>query len=251
MAGTAALVAGSCLAAVSETKPQEVKRKAEWVLVPYVGQSDTAASSLTISQPSTNTRLKYDKVHWDEEPYKGPIYYGFKAVYWPSPTATIGYNFDFIHYKVYADVDRTTRVTGTLNGNPYNQTETIRNTLNRFSISHGVNLMTLGVVARKPMQISERFPSGRLQPYGGVGLGIVINHPENRINDGFFFEKYQWGGFGWQIYLGAEYRVNSKWGVFAEYKYTDYEPTVDMALGGSGTTRLRTNHLAFGTSYRL
>ena len=52
------------------------------------------------------------------------------------------------------------------------------------------------------------------------------------------------------LFLGAEYHVTDRWGLFAEYKFNRRSVDVEIA-GGSAETRLNTSHIAVGTSYRL
>lgn len=226
------------------------EKKPEWIVTIYGGQNKTEDSSLTIRRPGENTVLHYQNVQWRDRSYEMPPYYGLRISFWPTPNATFGYGIDFVHYKVYAVTGATTTVTGTLNGVPYNQVEPISNTLDRFSISHGVNLTTFNLHWRNRQGVTEDYPSGRFQPYAGIGAGFVINHPESEI-DGDFFEKYQWGGFGWQVFFGAEYRFNPKWGLFLEYKFTDYKAKVDTAQNGTGEARFKSNHIALGTTIRV
>lgn len=245
------LVASAAYADEAQSQEKPAKKRGEWSFSFNMGQADTQNSKLTVRQPSSNSNLTYSNVKWNDKSYEGSIYYGVKATYWPSPESRIGYGFDFVHYKVFADTKRSTNVSGTLNGNPYNQNEPINNTLGRFSISHGINLATINVLFRNRIGVSENFPSGRFQPYGGIGLGIVVNHPESEFRGGPLYQKYQFGGFSWQVLGGMEYRLDKKFGIFFEYKYTDYKPTVDIENGGEATARFRTHHLAFGTTYRF
>ena len=249
LSAVSALAFVTCGFALEDVDPKlagEDKKKGEWYFTPYIGESHTRSSGLLLRRPGT--RLNYENVHWRDESYKGPLYYGFKFTYWPND-AILGLSIDFIHYKVFADIDRSTQVTGVLNGQPYNQNEPISNTLGRWSISHGVNYFTVNGLLR-PRPKSGEYGSGKFFPYGGAGFGFVVNHPESDI-DNEFFQQYQWGGWTWQVFAGVEYRVNSKWGIFGEYKYTDYHARVETALNGTGEAHLRTSHFAFGTTYRF
>lgn len=226
------------------------KKRPEWVLSVYSGRSSTNDSNLTIDIPGQNTRLTYRNVRWKDKSLDMPFYYGNHLNYWPSSDATIGFGLEFIHMKVYLDPDQVTQVSGTQNGNPYNEVEPIGNTLQSFNISDGINYVTFNVIGRQKLRRSERYPSGQVQPYLGIGVGVVIPHAESAIS-GDDQAEYETDGFSWQLFGGVEYRFTPDWGVFLQYRYTDYKASVKAAMGGTAHTRFISNHVVLGTSYRF
>lgn len=245
----AALHATSTARSDEGTGHRGSKRKPEWVVLTYTGKSSTGASRLRLSRPSQNTHLTYDTVHWDDKSLQWPLYYGNRLAYWPDHEAKIGYAVEFFHHKVYADTSRTTHVSGSLNGSAYDANEPIENTLDLFNMSNGINYLTLNVMGRLPQLQSERFPSGKIQPYAGVGFGIVVPYPISTIGGGHH-EGYEMDGWGWQLFGGMEYRFSPDWGLFVEYRHTDHAFSVAAAGGGTLSTRLRTDHLVIGTTFR-
>jgi lipid A oxidase len=222
---------------------------AQTVLSFYSGKSFSADSDLRIRQPGQNTDLQFEGVSYDDESFASPIYYGIRVTHFFKRQPWLGASIDFFHYKVIAETERTVHAIGTEQGVPVDRSQPLGDTIQRFSISHGVNYLTLNVLGRLRWQRDERFPDGRLQPYAGAGVGGLLLHPESNIG-GASFQQYEWNGLGYQLLLGVEYRVTDRWGLFAEYKFNRRRVNVEIA-GGSADTRLQTNHLAVGTSYRL
>ena len=81
-------------------------------------------------------------------------------------------------------------VTGRRNGVGVNENERISDTIESFSLSHGLNYALGDIVYRwMPGQRGEDF-LGHLTPYAGFGLGAAIPHVESKVN-GTFHEEYQ------------------------------------------------------------
>ncbi len=249
LAVSALLGFGCPLALASDGDGRPAKKKPEWVFTLYSGRSKTDDSDLSIRIPGDNTSLTYQNVRWDDKSLEMPLYYGNRITYWPSNQARFGFSAEFFHHKVYIDPDQVTQVTGTLKGAPHDVVEPIGNTLPYFSISNGINYVILSVIARQRSQVSERYPSGRIQPYAGVGYGLVIPHSESRIGSDTN-GRYRTDGWSWQLFGGMEYRMSPDWGLFLEYRYTDYRASVEVARDGTAKARFQSDHLVIGTSYR-
>jgi lipid A oxidase len=79
----------------------------------------------------------------------------------------------------------TVRVTGQRGGMSVNANERIDDTIQSFSLSHGLNYVLGDVVYRWfPGRRGEDF-LGYLQPYVGVGLGFAVPHVESTVNGTF------------------------------------------------------------------
>jgi opacity protein-like surface antigen len=221
----------------------------ETLLAIYSGKSFTDKSDLTLSQPAADTRLRFRDVAYDDESFTSPIYYGAKVTHFFRDRPWLGASVDFFHYKVFAGTDRTVRANGRENGAPVDRRQRLDDTVQRFSISHGVNYLTLNLLARGRWRRDPRFREGRVQPYAGAGVGVLLLHPESAIG-GESFQQYEWNGVGYQLFLGVDYRVTPHWGLFVEYKYNSRDVNVEV-VDGTADTGLSTHHLAFGASYRL
>lgn len=228
-----------------DTSPPKQKR-GQWVLSNGIGDSWTRSTTVTVSNAGSNTRLQYSNVKWDSEGGERPPIYNFRAMYWSSPEARLGYGLEFVHNKMVANKNQVTNVTGTLNGQAYNQVEPIGNTLQQFAITNGLNLFHGIVQLRKPLD-----ESGRSHVYGGVGLGFALPHPVTRFLNGSGHGNYQNGGFSWHGFGGYEYRIGPVWAVYAEAKYIDYPLDIDMGDGTRGSARIRSTMLLIGINYRL
>lgn len=233
----------------AQGKPQQ-KPKAQTTINLYGGKSFTNDSSLRVSQPGNNTNLTFHRVSYEDRSFEQPMYYGIRITHFPAKPDWLGYSLDFFHFKIYAQTNETVRVTGIENGNPVNRTQRLGDTVQRFSISHGVNYLTVNVLAKHRLMADERFPDGRLTSYVGLGVGTVILHPESVINGRSKHGPYEWDGLGWQLFAGAEFRITPEVGFFLEYKLTNRNVRVNTAEG-TATTRINTNHIVFGATWRI
>jgi hypothetical protein len=214
----------------------------------YGGKSFTRDTYLTLSQPGKNTRLTFEGVSYGDESFEMPPYYGIRVVHFPGWSPNLGLAVDFVHFKVYANERGVVRAHGTENGLPVDRFQVLGDTISRFSISHGVNYLTLNLLGRLSLLAGDSYPAGRLQPYGGVGFGPTILHPESRIG-GVARQQYEWDAWSWQIFFGAEFLVTPEASVFFEFKHTNQTFTVDVP-GGTAQTRISADHLVFGVGWR-
>jgi lipid A oxidase len=216
----------------------------------YIGKSFTNDSDVRLRQPG-DTRLSFHGVSWDDESFQMQIYYGWRFTHFLKADPRWGIALDFFHYKVFSDADQVLPVSGQRNGTPVSGRERLGDTLPKFSMSHGVNYLTLNGVRRWRLrcEAGKKWEDVRLQPYAGAGIGAVIPHVEAEIG-GRRIGEYQWRGPGFQLFVGASYRLASRWRLFGEYKFTHTSITVDVP-GGDAHTTLDTHHLVLGGSYRL
>jgi lipid A oxidase len=223
--------------------------EAETDLSLYLGKSFTGDSDMRLRQ-SRDADLSFHGVAWGDQSFVMPIYYGFRVTRFFGHRSDWGAALDFFHYKVFSDPNATLLVTGTRGGAPVSGPERLGDTVQRFDISHGVNFLTLNAIHRWRLYSNgSHYPRGRLQPYAGAGIGVVIPHVEARIN-GVFHEGYQLRGPGCQLFAGVSYALSHRWSLFGEYKYTHTTLTVDVS-GGDARTTLNTQHLVLGGTYRL
>ncbi len=220
------------------------RSRSPWQVAFYGGRSWTQPSEITLHLPGQNTLLRFEGVRYSDRSFEMPIYYGVRVNYFLPENPSVVLGVEVLHNKVYAQTDRNVRAIGIENGVPVDRNQRLSDTIQKFDISHGVNYLTFNAMYR-PVE----WQKGRLVPYAGVGLGVLLLHPENRVGNQAR-EQWEWDGFGWQVFLGGEYELTDTWSLFLEYKYTNSSVTVKV-VDGWADTRLRTHHIAFGSAYRL
>ncbi len=114
-----------------------------------------------------------------------------------------------------------------------------------FAVSHGYNLLTLQRLWR------------RRELYGGVGAGVVIAHPENRVrsrtnpaHDGVARSGYHLTGPTGALFAGMRAEVRGGWSVGAEARITGSRARVPVADGDALAPNLAF-HLHAGVAFRI
>ena len=215
----------------------------------YSGSSYTLNSDIHVQQPSIGTDATFHDVSWDTKPFKAPPYYGVRLNHFFERWPNWGVGLDFTHDKVYAQTDQVVPVSGTINGVPVNESAPMNKYVQKFQITHGVNIIALDVFYRWTGNFaSDSFPNGRLQPYFGGGPTYYILHPENTINNTDNHEIYKESGFGYQVMGGVQYWFTRHVGLFAETKFNSGRAKVNTAVNGTATTTLDTFQLIGGVS---
>jgi len=220
---------------------------AETLFSAYTGTSYTRNSDLRLTQPGLATDLTLHDVHWDAHPFKPAPYYGLRVTHFYDRHPNWGAAIDYTHYKIYANTNRVVAADGTARGLPVAAAVPMDQFVQRFEISHGVNVLSLNGVYR---WFDSRLAAGRLQPYVGAGLAYYVPHAENTVGGVPFESGYRSSGFGYQLFAGAQYRMTERVALFAETKFNSGTARVDVA-GGRAETPLRTFHVLGGISYRF
>jgi len=212
--------------------------RAEWVISGYIGGAQTQNASIAFNEPGRNTSLRLSGVQWEGRSFEGPLYYGVRGGRFFH--RYVGFETEFIHLKVFALVDRTVQASGVVRGAPVGGTVPMNTYVQRFSISHGNNLLLGNVVGRYDLWRAGNERLGRVLLTMRVGFGGSIPHPETQFL-GSFREHYQGGGFAYQIAGGGEFRLWRGLYALGEYKYTNNR---EQIVTGTGTadTRLRSHH---------
>ncbi|MGE4610352.1 MAG: outer membrane beta-barrel protein [Paracoccaceae bacterium] len=206
-------------------------------LICLMGSAASAESQLSFygghqSAPHSNVTGEYAgepfdfTAGWEGKPLAMPPYYGVRYTAWRNNNWGIA--LDFAHAKVYSD-DETREDTG----------------FEVLEFTDGINVLTINAVRR-----FQR--SGKWAPYIGGGIGIAIPNIEVQVDeDAVKTFEYQYGGPALQLHGGAEYRVNYRWSMFAEYKINYV--ILDVDLDGPSESFLKTNiitsALNVGVSY--
>ena len=236
-AGPLATAIMCCVAA------QPVPGRAETFASIYTGSSRTRQGDLQLSQPALGTELNAQGVRWSADPLRLAPYYGLRVTHFADEASAWGFAVDYTHYKIYARTDRQVSVTGTSQGAPVSAVVPLDRFVQRFEISHGVNMLSLNGVYRWP----DVQWAGHLQPYVGLGAAYYLAHAESTVGGLPHETGYRSSGFGAQTFAGLRYRMTERTGVFAEAKYNTGKARVDIA-GGRAETPLRTFHLMAGIS---
>lgn len=218
---------------------------AETLFSVYTGSSHTRDSDLRLVLPGSGTDLTARDVRWDARPFKAAPYYGLRAAHFFERYENWGAALDFVHYKMYAKVDRTVSVDGMWKGARVASLGPLNQYVQRFEISHGVNVLSLNGIYR---WLDPRLAAGRLRPYAGAGLAYYRPHAEGVVGNVPFETGYEPSGFGYQLLAGAQYQLTERTGLFVETKFNSGTAKVDFA-GGRAETPLRTFHLVGGISF--
>ncbi len=198
--------------------------RADWSIAAYLGASFTRPATLVLTERSSDGRTR-DTVTWPDvsfasRSFASPPYYGYRVTWFPGRARHLGLGAELTHLKVYAPSD--------LPEQPI---------LTRFSISHGLNLLTANVVWRE--RATERvFLTAR------AGAGVAIPHAESTVR-GVDQEQYEVSGVALQATVGPELIVSRYLRAFAEYKLTTAAPVVSVA-GGTISGRYSSQHLTAG-----
>jgi lipid A oxidase len=198
--------------------------RAEWTVSGYLGASFTRPNTLVLTERFSDGRSR-DTVTWTDVPYasrsfKSPPYYGYRVTWFPHRSSHLGIAAELTHLKLYAPSD--------LAEQPI---------LTRFSISHGLNLLTGNVVWRHDLL-------ARVHITARAGVGIAIPHGESTVR-GDDQEQYEVSGLALHGAVGPEFVLSRRLRAFAEYKLTTAAPSVSVA-GGTIRGRYTSQHIAAG-----
>jgi hypothetical protein len=114
----------------------------------------------------------------------------------------------------------------------------------RFSMSHGLNLVLANLVLRTTLRESA---PGPLRLSGRLGAGPTVPHVESTI-DGVSDDRYELGSVALHAAIGAEIPLRRRIGVFAEYKATRTRQHVDVA-GGNARGVFVSHHAIVGLAW--
>jgi hypothetical protein len=217
---------------------------AEWNVAAYVGGTRTHNSVITFDQPSQNTRVLFRDVSYSGQDFEGPLYHGARGGYVFG--RTFGLEAEFIHMKVFADVNRTVQVDGRAGNQGFSGRLPMNTLVQRFSISHGLNLLFGNIVLRRNFRIPEDENIGRILLNSRFGFGATFPHPEIQAL-GFTQEGYQDGRPAFQTGTGLEVRVWKKLYALGDYKFTFTWQKLDIP-DGTAEAILATHHIIFGTA---
>ncbi|MEO7724586.1 MAG: hypothetical protein ABIU29_07850 [Chthoniobacterales bacterium] len=212
---------------------------AEVKLSIFTGVALSQKSDLRLRK-GRGTDLTFHEVSFEGRDFTPPPYYGARTLWFPSGDSHWGLGAEFFHLKMYAETDATVRVTGRRNGAGVRGNERIDNTIEAFSLSHGLNYALGEVVYRwKPGNRGENF-LGHLEPFVGLGLGAVIPHVESKVG-GRLHEGYQLRGPGVEGLAGMNVALAARVALLFEYKFT-YANLDSLEIPGGSIEITPLNH---------
>lgn len=171
--------------------------------------------------PDTN-----NLVGWDGASFKMPPYYGVRATWWLDQMPEVGLAIDFTHAKVVASP--------------------LPAGFTKLEFTDGINFLTANALYRYDM-------GNGFTPYAGIGAGLTIPHVEVEgpaVNNTSTLE-YQATGFAGQAFIGVDYKLDDNWSVFGEAKSTIGMVDADLNGGGKLSTRIISNQIIVGVTYKL
>ena len=212
-----------------------------------LGLTEDSDLGIRQSDPGGNTNLTFSDVSWEDNSLSGPSarYTTVRVGYFLADKPWMGVTVEFMHYKVFAEVERSVRVTGINEGVPIDAVQPMSAIVERYVVGNGVNFLTASFLARKRLKRSEKFPHGCVQPYVGVGAGPTLLYTQSTVNGKYRSGPYEFGGIGLAALGGVQLQVSRRWDLFAEYKrtYTQANGSID---DGSSRTDLFTDHFTVG-----
>ena len=213
-----------------------------WAVGAFIGGVTTHQNTLTLDQPHAGTRVSMDPVGYHSRSLNSPIYYGYRVTWFAR--RSFGVEGEFIHPKVFARTGDPVHATGTIGGEPIDATIPMNSILERFSISHGLNLLFLNAVFRKQL---GRDANPRLLLTARGGAGATIPHAESEVK-GRTQEQYEWGSPAFHAAVGGELRLVRVLFATMEYKFTTTNESVGV-VDGTIQGRFSSHHLAVGVAW--
>lgn len=219
---------------------------AEWAVGAYLGAARMADSSIHLVQPSTATDVRLRGVRFQGRSFDRPLYYGLRAGYFP--LRSLGVEAEFVHLKVYAELDRMVRTEGVVRGAQFETQIPMREIAQQFSISHGLNLLLGNVIFRRPFGAAAP-DAAPVSAQIRLGAGPTIPHPEIEVL-GAKDEHYQWGRIAVQGAGGIQVRIRGGLYALAEYKYTWSDQRLRLQQGRASLI-VQSHHVVGGLGYHF
>ena len=249
MAVTAALVP-----ACAEAGEQEVAARPPYVRI-YSGVGVTRNSDLHIRQPALSTELTFENVSWEHRSLttnwtRDSIpYMGMRAGFFLRSVPWLGLSFEAVHFKILAETQNPVRVTGMVGQVPIDVVAPMKQFVEVYRVTNGVNLFLVNLQAHHGLARSAGFPRGRVDLYGGAGGGVTMPYTSSVIA-GESRSQNEWGRFATQLMGGIAWHLAPRWDISLEYRFT--VTTVDGEVAhGDSESRLHTNHLVIGLGYHF
>ncbi len=215
---------------------------AQWTFVGYVGDTWTAASTITLDNASAGTSVRVTDVEYESRAWERPLYWGVRAGLAVSRDQRWAVELEYIHLKVYASPEHVVHVQGHVDGRDIDEREPFRAIVERFQISHGLNLLLVNAAF-------EQRVHPRLTLTARAGIGPTVPHIEATIA-GASRDQYSWGRVGVQAGGAVNWFATRHVFFTGELKWTFTHQR--LAVGATQTdARFATAHLLAGVGIRL
>ncbi len=224
--------------------------RAEWVIAGFLGTAATSRSYLMLTQDATRTAIRFDSVDYQGRSFELPPYYGYRAAYFFRTPGWFGLEAEVIHMKVFAQPEEALPASGTLHGGPVAGSVPLDTVVQRFSLSHGQNMLLANAVLRHPFGERGSDRTARLVATIRLGVGPTLPHVESTVND-VTDERYEIGAVAFQAGGGIELRLWKGLHGLAEYKFTRCRQAVNTAGNSHVETLLTTHHVVFGAAWHF
>ncbi len=224
--------------------------RAQWVIAGYFGSAATARNYVAVTQAASRTDVRFDSVDFDGRSFHLPPYYGYRGGYFFRSPGWFGIEAEVIHMKVYTQPGQIVTANGTIGGAGISGQIPLGDVLQRFSISHGQNMLLVNAMLRHAFGGCGDYRKARVVAVARVGAGPTLPHVESTIA-GTGDEHYQRGAIAFQAAGGIELLLWKQLHALVEYKFTRCRQAVDGAAGARIETLLASHHFAFGLSWHF
>jgi hypothetical protein len=222
---------------------------AQWYVAGFAGANTTQPATITVDQPSRQTHLVFTDVHFTSESFTSPQYYGYRIGRMFGQRRRWGLEFEFTHPKVFGATAGIVRIQGQWRGAPIDTTAPMRTFVDRYAMSHGLNLALVNVVLRLPIGGGPSPAAAPLALILRAGAGPTIPHHETTIG-GDSLDGYEVSNVGVQAAVGLSVRLRGRLGATVDYKFARTSPLIDV-VDGTGRTTARIHQIAVGLSIGL
>jgi hypothetical protein len=163
----------------------------------------------------------------------------------------VGPEFEWIHLKVYLKTEDSSEIRGFLGGEAVNTVLPVHQLIERFSISHGSNLLLGNLAIRSDFLPGPPWSDRDTQLIGRVGYGANLAHFEGSMAGDSYTEHWGYGGDAFQVGAGLALPL---WGFLfgmVEYKFTLTDPGGTISNNAEIKADLNTHHLVFGLTLQF
>jgi hypothetical protein len=213
---------------------------ADFALSFYLGASQTRPSNLHVVQQNRGNDATAHDVRWPGFPFRFEPYYGLRLSYNAPGHPQTRIALDFTHYKIYADGNQVVEQDGTWHNAPLHTTAPLRETVQSFEVTHGLNMLGLSLL--------QNAWGGSNGAYVGGGPVLYLPHSENRVDGIAGGDRYAFGGFGLQGQAGIQGCLSGH-EIFAEAKYSAGQLNNIPIAQGTAQSTVRTTHELAGLNF--
>lgn len=182
---------------------------AEWFADLYLGGAFTSHSDVTVTSPTGTTIF-------DNVAFNRSSAYGGRIGYWFESLKFLGLSLDVSHFRP----------------------DTVPSGLKRLDLY--MTPMSVDLMLRWPLLVTDAFPRGRLQPYLALGPAVALAEakdttnfaPTDQYETNFPLGVKAGGGLTWQWKTHV--------GLFVEYRFTHFSPEFGLR-NPSGAAKLKTD----------